>query len=319
MERGYRPAAMSTVEMIPFSERHLDGAALLLAARHERHRASEPLLPLLTDARAQVERVWRSATAGGSAAVEDGLVAGYLLGEQREDQLGPHAWSEPAGHAVREPELVRDLYGVASRLWVDAGLTRHFVLVPALRDLVEPWFRLSFGASAALAVRETAVEAPVATDVVIRESVPADIEAVVALDHILLEVNAAAPSFSSLRALGAQELLDEWRDTWESPDFVHFLAERDGVPVGHLLLYRRPAGDVRVPPDSIDLANAATVAEVRDQGVGRALTAHALTWAHEHGYTAMTVDWRMTNLHASRFWPRRGFRETFLRLYRSIP
>jgi hypothetical protein len=33
----------------------------------------------------------------------------------------------------------------------------------------------------------------------------------------------------------------------------------------------------------------------------------------------MIADWRMTNLEASRFWPRRGFRETFLRVYRSIP
>ena len=31
--------------------------------------------------------------------------------------------------------------------WVDAGLTRHFVFVPALPDLVDPWFRLSFGGS----------------------------------------------------------------------------------------------------------------------------------------------------------------------------
>ena len=33
----------------------------------------------------------------------------------------------------------------------------------------------------------------------------------------------------------------------------------------------------------------------------------------------MTTDWRVTNLLASRFWPKRGFRPTFLRLYRSIP
>jgi hypothetical protein len=33
----------------------------------------------------------------------------------------------------------------------------------------------------------------------------------------------------------------------------------------------------------------------------------------------MLTDWRVTNLLASRFWPRRGFRTTFLRLYRSIP
>jgi hypothetical protein len=33
----------------------------------------------------------------------------------------------------------------------------------------------------------------------------------------------------------------------------------------------------------------------------------------------MVTDWRMTNMLASRFWPKRGFRVTFLRLYRSIP
>jgi hypothetical protein len=33
----------------------------------------------------------------------------------------------------------------------------------------------------------------------------------------------------------------------------------------------------------------------------------------------MVTDWRVTNLLASRFWPRRGFRASVLRLYRSIP
>jgi hypothetical protein len=44
-----------------------------------------------------------------------------------------------------------------------------------------------------------------------------------------------------------------------------------------------------------------------------------LSKATSQGYTAMTTDWRMSNLAASRFWPRRGFRETHLRLYRSLP
>ena len=88
--------------------------------------------------------------------------------------------------------------------------------------------------------------------------------------------------------------------------------------VGHALLYRRPA-DLRVPANSIDLADCLTEPDLRGSGVGLALTAHVLTWAHENGYPTMTTDWRMTNMLASRFWPRRGFRETFLRLYRSIP
>ena len=31
------------------------------------------------------------------------------------------------------------------------------------------------------------------------------------------------------------------------------------------------------------------------------------------------VDWRMVNLLSSRFWPRRGFRAQYLRLYRAVP
>jgi len=41
--------------------------------------------------------------------------------------------------------------------------------------------------------------------------------------------------------------------------------------------------------------------------------------ARDHGYETVITDWRMTNLQAARFWPRRGFREAFLRMYRSIP
>jgi GNAT superfamily N-acetyltransferase len=89
--------------------------------------------------------------------------------------------------------------------------------------------------------------------------------------------------------------------------------------VGIVGLYRRPEGVLRVPTDNIDLAFAVTGDEVRGTGAGLALTAHALTWAHEQGFRSMTVDWRSVNLLSSRFWPRRGFRPQYLRLYRAVP
>src|SRR5262249_44769142 len=49
------------------------------------------------------------------------------------------------------------------------------------------------------------------------------------------------------------------------------------------------------------------------------LAAHALQWAHDEGYSAITIDWRVVNLLASRFFGARGFRPTFVRLYRPIP
>jgi ribosomal protein S18 acetylase RimI-like enzyme len=310
---------MAALELLPFADAHLDGAATLLAERHARHRAAEPLLPEPDDFRVQVERDWRAEGASGAVAVSGGEVVGYLVGRPQPDALGSHVRVDLAGFAAADPEVARDLYAEAARRWVDDGLTRQYVFVPALDDLVDPWFRLCFGASATLAARETAVELVDGGDVVVRAGTVADLAAAAGYDRQLWSHLALPPSFSEMPTPSEDEFAEDWRGTWDDPQFAHFVAERDGRPVGHLLLYRRPEGDLRVPPASIDLANAATDPGVRGSGVGRALTAHALTWAHEHGIGTMITDWRQTNLLASRFWPRRGFRPTFLRLYRSIP
>ena len=73
------------------------------------------------------------------------------------------------------------------------------------------------------------------------------------------------------------------------------------------------------PEKAAFLGFASTLPEARGSGIGVALTDAGFAWAAEQGYEVMVTDWRVTNLLSSRFWPRRGFRETFLRLYRSIP
>jgi ribosomal protein S18 acetylase RimI-like enzyme len=306
-------------EIVPFSDEHFDGAAALLAERHARHIAAEPLLARVDDFRPHVESEWRVEGTSGAVAIDGDDVVGYLLGPRKEDFLGPHVWSHVAGQAVRDPELARDLYAAAAGRWVEEGLTRHFVFVPAFRDLVEPWLRTSFGISGALAARETGEIATTATDVAVRLSTPEDTPVAAAYDQVLARHLQAPPSFSFYTLPSEQEYLDEWRNVHEEAEYTHFVAERDGQIVGHLLLYRRPHDNLRMPPNSIDLANAATAPGARGSGAGVALTEHALRWADDNGYVAMTTDWRMSNLEASRFWPRRGFRETFLRLYRSIP
>jgi GNAT superfamily N-acetyltransferase len=307
------------LELRAFGDRDVAAAAALLAERHRRHRRVEPLLPDVTDFPAQVERAWRADGATGSVALEDGEVVGYLIGAPRVEPAGPLAWVDVAGHASSQPEVVRDLYGAAAGTWLDAGLSRHMAFVPALVDLIDPWFRLCFGASAALAVQDTSPQPEVDAGALIRPSTPGDLEPSADFERLLWMHNARPPSFSGMPTPDLQTMVDDWRTTWDEPEYTHFVAERDDRIVGHLLLYRRPGGDLRVPANSIDLANAATDPAVRGEGVGLALFAHAMTWAHEHGFRSMITDWRMTNLLASRFWPARGFRPTFLRLYRSIP
>ena len=128
-----------------------------------------------------------------------------------------------------------------------------------------------------------------------------------------------SPSFSGFEPDGEETLAAEWMEVWDDPEsHAHFLAERDGRIVGHILLWRRPPTSAFRWARSISPTRRPAFAE-RGTGVGLALTHHVLGWAHEHGCPVMTTDWRMTNLLASRFWPRRGFRASFLRLYRWIP
>ncbi|HLX32038.1 MAG TPA: GNAT family N-acetyltransferase [Gaiellaceae bacterium] len=299
------------MEIVPFTDAHLDAAAEMLAARHARHREAEPLLPADVDFRAQVEQEWSVDGASGFISPHC-----YLFG--RPDA---HGWFTVGigGHAVDgDAEHARDLYAAAAGAWVEAGHSKHMAFVPASdRELIDAWFRLSFGASAVLAMRETAPEEPFEAGVTIRPGTPDDFGAAARLELALLESMQPSPSFSGMTLRTPNETEAEWRaDDFSS--FELFVAERDSAIVGHVLLYRRPA-DLRVPRDAIDLGQVSVFPEARGTGVGRALTAHAIRWAHDHGHPTMTTDWRMTNLWASRFWPKRGFRTTFLRLYRSIP
>src|SRR5215831_13304682 len=108
----------------PFTDADVDAAAELLAERHERHRAAEPLLPADVDFRAQIASEWSVDGASGVIS-EDG----YLIAR-------PDAWGSftvgIGGHAVRgDAERARDLYAAAGERWLAAGHRSHTVFVPS--------------------------------------------------------------------------------------------------------------------------------------------------------------------------------------------
>jgi GNAT superfamily N-acetyltransferase len=299
---------MAGLEIHPLSGLR-DEAATLLAERYARQRAAEPLLPEVTDFEPHVP-------GEGHVATRSGQAVAYLAGAV--DQETKIARWLFAGHAAREPEALRDLFAVQAG---EFGVSRFMLTVPATdRALVDAWFSLAFGCQAVWAVRE--VEPPDAVDFdgTVRPATPDDTEAGIDFDELLYAHQAETPSFSGFATPPREELRAEWTDVWNDTEpFVPFVAEQDGRVVGLLGLYRRPEGDLRVPENNIDLAFAATRDDVRGSGAGLALTAHAMNWAHAHGFGSMTVDWRSVNLLSSRFWPRRGFRPQYLRLYRAVP
>ena len=307
---------MPSLEIHPLSDLR-DEAARLLGERFARQRATEPLLPDIDEFAPYLP------DEEGVVATRGGAAVAYLAGTMR----GDIATVGFAGCAASEPEALRDLYAVLAEQW-DAS--RFSVAVPASDEaLIDPWFRMAFGCQFMWAVRETARETDAGvhlrTDAGvhlrrIRPSTPDDLEAVAEFNEILSMLQVRSPSYSGMVVPTRDGFRGEWSDLWDEPEtYTHFVAEQDDRVVGLVLLYRRPEGDLRVPENNIDLAQAATLDDVRGSGVGVALTHYALRWAHDEGFRSMTADWRSVNLLSSRFWPRRGFRPQYLRLYRAVP
>ncbi len=317
---------MSRLEIRAFAEDHLDAAGSLLGARHRAHRAAEPLLSERFEdadaARAEVASLWAQEHASGAVARRDGHVVGFLLGTRKDDRTwGANVWIEAAGYAADEPEVVRDLYAFASQQWVDRGRTRHYALVPVLDDQVDAWFRLSFGAQQAHGIKEVDDRTwPPGT----RRAEHGDIEALIELAPLVSRHHALAPTFSGIEDhQGEDEVRAMLAEDISNDELGELVYEQDGrivasfeiVPVEKGSMHRGPA-----QPDGAALLGwAASLPDVRGSGAGLALTDAAFAWAHERGYASMVTDWRETNLLASRFWPARGFRRSFRRLYRSIP
>ncbi|MGH2920653.1 MAG: GNAT family N-acetyltransferase, partial [Gaiellaceae bacterium] len=170
-------------------------------------------------------------------------------------------------------------------------------------------------------------EVPAATDGVpgftVRPARPEDAETAARLDLMLPEHQAGSPVFGPGRPPNMEELVAEYADGLGNEDEGILLAEQDGRPVGLLTVAPVEMSGMHSglsrPERAAILGLAMTLPEARGSGAGLALTNACFAWARDHGYETIVVDWRETNLLSSRFWPKRGFRRTFLRLYRSIP
>jgi ribosomal protein S18 acetylase RimI-like enzyme len=314
------------VQIAPFAEEHLDAAAELLADRHRRNRRVEPLLPAEPDFRAEIGDLLARG-ASGAVAHRAGRAVGYLIGAPRPDEKwgSNNVWVEHAGHAAEEAEDVRDLYAAATARWVDDGLTRHSALVPATdAELFDAWFRLGFGHQQAHGAREVAREdVAVPEGFEIRKPDPADIEGLIDVDLALPAHQQLSPVFSGRPRTSREKSREEWLSTLAGTEEEILIGYRGAMPVACWSITatersEQHAGLAR-PESSCYLAFAVTLPDARGSGIGVALTNACLGLAAEQGYDSMVTDWRVTNLLASRFWPQRGFRTTFLRLYRSIP
>jgi ribosomal protein S18 acetylase RimI-like enzyme len=330
-----------SIEIIPFHEGLLPGAAELLAARHARDRARLPLLPgrfeAAKSALAAVRDVWHKPQSSGRAAIRDGRLVAYLIGEARFDTLrGRHIWIHLAGHATaadESPELYGPLYAAAGTEWLKLGAYDHYVMMPANdRVGLDVWFSLSFGKQQAHAIRSLADPLPEPIDIPgirFRRATEDDRDAMVEEMSPILRQHMVGPpvwgaalpeNALAMREGFAEMVSDDTARVWLA------VAESGAEGSGHVLGYQvyepaTPADDDLLIPISgktVLLEVAATRPEARGRGIGRGLTSVGLAEAAAGGYTTCVADWRTTNLEAGRFWPRMGFHAAVYRLTRAV-
>ncbi len=291
----------------------------MLEARHSRHREAEPLLGADYDFRAELAGL---EDPSGVVGLREGRVVGFLLGLRKDDsRWGQNIWIEAPCHAVEEAEDIRDLYSAAAARWVDEGRTRHYVLAPASdAELLDAWSRLSFGQQHAHGIREVPdVAWPDGT----RLATEDDIDALMELSPVISDHQSESPVFGRTLPEDPDEVRKSILEDLPRTDIGDLVFEQEGRIVGAFQLAPVELSGSHVslarPAGSVILGWAATLPAVRGSGAGVALTDAGFAWAREQGYGTMVTDWRETNLLSSRFWPRRGFRRSFVRLYRSIP
>jgi GNAT superfamily N-acetyltransferase len=323
---GLRPR----LEIRPFAPEYADDAARLLADRHRAPRFVEPALDArfedVAATRTEIEALAGRDGADGAVALRDGLVAGYLIAAPRGGPWGPNMWIEGAGHAVTDPELVRDLYGSLAGGWVEAGAIRHSVVVPASDPaLVDAWFRSGFGQQHVHGIREPAAPGDVVqlpAGMTLRRPERGDIPVLGRLSRSLGDHQRASPVFSMVPAWSLDDEMAEWEEGFDDPAFTTFVVAVDDVVVGSAVgcsidESSEHHGIVR-PSNAGFLGFAAVLPEARGLGVGRVLGEAVLAWARDAGHPCVVTDWRETNLLSSRAWPGLGFRPLFRRLHRAI-
>ena len=208
-----------------------------------------------------------------------------------------------------DAEAIRQAYAEQAPSWPPL----HFAVSGATDAQLDPWYRLGFAQMHAYGMRASGGERSQVAGVALRRGGSDDLETAIGIDLLIEEAQAAPPSYSSFEH-DAEEHRRSWAEALGGADVHYFVAERDGLPVGHATLYKDPAD-----PQAMHLASTAVVAAERGNGVGVLLTTHALAYAEEQGYPRVRTNWRVTNLGASRFWPACGFRLTHIRLVRRLP
>jgi GNAT superfamily N-acetyltransferase len=248
----------------------------------------------------------------GLVVMGNGRAAAVMAAAARENPaVGRSALLLAEGLAV-DPDLA-DPTGVLGAAFADlaapliaGGVRRYYLLATALPRLSEALSNLGFGRRSAYGIQPAAPRRG-SSAVAVRVAGAGDLETIARLALVEIQHRSAPPQFAPRQDRPLADLIAEHRALREA-GAVHLLATLDGRDAG-LLTIELTSPVPRLCPDGQPyIGPTAALPAARGKGVGHALVDTALTWAHDHGYQWVSVDFDTANPLSRPFWLHAGFR-----------
>ncbi len=327
------------IDIVPFSDAHLDEALALLANRHQAMRSREPLLPAPFDRpeawRPVLEQVCEKTAATGWAATENGRLVGRLFFRRRRSPTRVPLHHVPIRWKRRkrlprvclrcwlQPGIATDLQCCSTRLHSDSsgrafhGCTglrsrnRRRIREPGIRPFSQSCHS-TYGRQSARCCR---FSPGVSKSGIWRRSGRAASGDEANVLHLATELWRSFTDPPILMPWIEESLLDfhnHLRKSLDDPTSPIWLAVRSGRPAA-MQLFLTPesddwfAGPFAAASGSLYLILAGAAANSRGRGTHTALLRHTMRWARDSGYHAMLLH-RFSPSFAAEYWHRQGFR-----------
>jgi len=319
-------------EILPFTNEMISDAANLLSQRHKRHRTNFPLLPARFEesqaAVRAIDALWQEKLKSGYAALCNGEMTAYLIGETTTDPWGRAGYVYLPGCAMADgenPGIIQDLYAVLGEDWVRMGCFNHYLYLSALEsDVLAAMFDLGFGkerVDALLDIRSLNIpKVAEPSGVIIRKAGPGDNEHLGSLSNTIFRALAKPPNWHPTLPEDWNDLREGWSELADDKEWTIWLALENDQALGMIGFRPEQEQDTQmlVSPRTIYLSVAATQPEARGRGINTYLTWLGLERAQKAGYEICYSNWISPNLLASRFCPRFGFQDAAYRLAKKV-
>lgn len=321
------------IEFLKFTDEMLPEAGILLADRHARNRRAFPLLPTRFEdiqvATKEIENLWQKRLKNGYAALRNGKMIAYLIGEFSVQPWARSGYVYLPGYALAEgesKEIIKDLYALLGEDWVRKGVFSHNLYISANdSDVTDGLFEIGFGQERIDTLLDlNTLDIPKLDPpegMIVRPAEKGDEARLKSISHVMMNALGSAPYWLPTAPETYLDLEDGWSELATDKEWsAVWMAIENEQALGTVGF--RPVDEddpqMLMSPNTIYMGAAVTKPEARGRGVATILTWSGFDKARKDGFELCYTNWISPNLLAARFWPRFGFTEVSYRLSKQI-